>query len=96
MTATAYALDATAKAQGLLHQHDMLADDALLLDRSFTNGAIQFSQAEHPTRGHIVLQMPAPALPECVEAAGGVAVVRIDDEIPHVLAEHRQEKIQVQ
>ena len=42
------------------------------------------------------MQMSTRALAEGIEAAGGVAVVRIDDEVSRVFAEHRQQEIQVQ
>jgi hypothetical protein len=96
VTAASHALDAAAQSQGLLHQREMFADDSLLLNGGFANAGIEFPQAEHFARGEIVVQVPARALAEGIEPAGGVAVVCIDDEVSRVFAEHRQQEIQIQ
>ena len=73
-----------------------IAGNATKKYSNLTFAGIEFPQAEHFARGEIVVQVPARAFAEGVEAAGGVAVVRIDDEVSCVFAEHRQQEIQIQ
>lgn len=96
MAAAPHALDPATEPQGLLHQREMLADDALFLNRGFANRGVELAQAEHPACSDIVVEVSARALAKGVQSAGGVAVVGIDDEIAGLLAEHHQEQIQVQ